>query len=116
MVGGEQLTAAVAIARPGARIALLGALAGQLAANRAGGSSPTEIDSYRLVVQGVTMRGYRGADHPDVPAEWERQFGQWLREGAIRFPYEAVQGIDRAPAVLQELIEGRHFGTVVVAP
>ncbi|NUP33751.1 MAG: NADP-dependent oxidoreductase [Streptomycetaceae bacterium] len=116
MVGGEQLTAAVTIARPGARIALLGALAGQLAANRAGGSSPAEIDSYRLVVQGMTMRGYRGADHPDVPAEWERQFGQWLREGTIRFPYEVVPGIDRAPSVLQEMIEGRHFGTVVVAP
>lgn len=116
MVGGEQLTAAVAIARPGARIALLGALAGQLAADRAGGSSPTEIDSYRLVVQGMTMRGYRGADHPDVPDEWEGKFGQWLRDGSMRFPYEALPGIDRAPSALQELIEGRHFGAVVVAP
>ncbi|MEU8135147.1 MDR family NADP-dependent oxidoreductase [Streptodolium elevatio] len=114
-VGGEQLTAAVANVRSGARIALVGALAGQLSGDRAGGSAPAEVDSYRLVVQGVTVRGYRGADHPDVPAEWERQFGQWLREDRIRFPYATVAGIDRAPSALQELIEGRHFGTVVVA-
>ncbi|MCF2533121.1 MDR family NADP-dependent oxidoreductase [Yinghuangia soli] len=114
-VGGEQLTATVAAARPGARIALVGALAGQLSGDRAGGSAPAEVDSYRLVVQGVSVRGYRGADHPDVPAEWEERFGGWLREGRIRFPYVALPGIDRAPAALQELIEGRHFGTVVVA-
>ncbi|MDI2126513.1 MDR family NADP-dependent oxidoreductase [Yinghuangia seranimata] len=113
-VGGEQLTAAVATARPGARIALVGALAGQLSGDRAGGSAPVEVDSYRLIVQGVSMRGYRGTDHPDVPAEWTERFGGWLREGRIRFPYVALPGIDRAPAALQELIEGRHFGSVVV--
>ncbi|MFF7251468.1 MDR family NADP-dependent oxidoreductase [Embleya sp. NPDC008237] len=115
-VGGEQLTAAVAAARPGARFALLGALSGQLSADRAGGSAPAEIDTYRLVVRGVSVRGYRGADHPDVPAEWEERFGAWLRDGRIRFPCVRVRGIDRAPAALQELLEGRHFGTVVVEP
>lgn len=114
-VGGEQLTAAVTAARSGARIALIGALAGQLSEDRAGGSAPAEVDSYRLVVQGITVSGYRGTDHPDVPDEWERRFGQWLREDRIRFPHTAIAGIDRAPAAFQELIEGRHFGTVVVA-
>ena len=113
-VGGEQLAAAVGAARHGARYALVGALSGQMSAQRAGGSAPVEIDSYRLVVKGVSLRGYSGADHPDVEKEWTARFGDWLRSGEIRFPHARIAGIDRAPLALQEMIEGRHFGAVVV--
>ncbi|MFC1403466.1 MULTISPECIES: NADP-dependent oxidoreductase [Streptacidiphilus] len=113
-VGGEQLTAAVGAARQGARFALVGAMSGQMSAQRAGGSAPVEIDSYRLVVRGVSLRGYSGADHPGVEAEWLGRFGGWLRTGEIRFPHARIAGIDRAPLALQEMIEGRHFGAVVV--
>lgn len=113
-VGGEQLSAALGAARQGARFALVGSLSGQLAAGRAGGSAPVEIDAFRLVVKGVSLRGYAGADHPDVEAEWTERFGSWLRSGEIRFPHVRIPGIDRAPQALQELIEGRHFGAVVV--
>ncbi|MFE4724041.1 MDR family NADP-dependent oxidoreductase, partial [Streptomyces sp. NPDC056728] len=51
-VAGEQLAAALGAARQGARFALVGALSGQLSAQRAGGSAPVEIDAYRLVVKG----------------------------------------------------------------
>ncbi|MER6537733.1 NADP-dependent oxidoreductase [Streptomyces sp900105755] len=113
-VGGEQLTAAVRTARRGARFALVGALSGQLSPNRGGGSSPTEIDTFRLVGQGVSLHGYSGQDHPDVAAEWTRRFGDWLRSGDITFPQARIPGMDRAPRALRELLEGQHFGTVVV--
>ncbi|WP_343234584.1 zinc-binding dehydrogenase [Streptomyces sp. ICC1] len=113
-VGGEQLAAAVGAARQGARFAPVGALSGQLAAGRAGGSAPVEIDAFRLVVKGISLRGYSGADHPDVEEEWTGRFGAWLRAGDIRFPHVRIPGIDSAPRALQELVEGRHFGAVVV--
>lgn len=113
-VGGEQLAAAVGAARQGARFALVGALDGQLSARRAGGSAPVEIDSFRIVVKGLSLRGYSGTDHPDVEEEWNGRFGTWLRSGEITFPHTRIPGIDRAPQALQELIEGRHFGAVVV--
>ena len=68
------------------------------------------------VLRGVSLRGYAGADHPEVAREWPARFGAWLRSGAIRFPHTAVTGIDRAPQALQDLIRGKHFGTVVVEP
>ncbi|MCX5166725.1 MDR family NADP-dependent oxidoreductase [Streptomyces antibioticus] len=113
-VGGEQLTAAVGAARRGARFALVGALSGQLAPDRDGGSAPAEIDTFRLVTLGVSLRGYSGVDHPDVPQEWTERFGGWLRSGEITFPYARITGMDRAPGALQELFEGRHLGTLVV--
>ncbi|MFI5863989.1 MDR family NADP-dependent oxidoreductase [Streptomyces sp. NPDC051546] len=113
-VGGEQLAAAVGAARHGARFALLGALSGQLAPGSAGASAPAEIDSFRLVVRGVSVRGYLGTEHPGVEQEWTGRFGAWLRSGEIRFPHVRIPGIDRAPQALRELTQGRHFGAVVV--
>ncbi|MYR98078.1 MULTISPECIES: MDR family NADP-dependent oxidoreductase [unclassified Streptomyces] len=113
-VGGEQLAAAVGAARQGARFALVGALSGQMSARRAGGSAPVEIDSFRIVVKGLSLRGYSGTDHPGIEEEWTGRFGAWLRSGEITFPHVRIPGIDRAPQALRELIEGRHFGAVVV--
>ncbi|MFC4012140.1 hypothetical protein ACFOY2_33235 [Nonomuraea purpurea] len=37
-----------------------------------------------------------------------------LRAGDITFPHVRVTGIENAPRALREVIEGRHFGTVIV--
>ncbi|MDQ1045016.1 NADP-dependent oxidoreductase [Streptomyces sp. V4I2] len=113
-VGGEQLTAALTAARRGARFVLVGALSGQLSPTRGGGSAPVDIDTFRVINQGITLRGYSGTDHPEVADEWATRFGDWLRSGEISFPHVRIPGIERAPQALQELFEGRHFGTVVV--
>lgn len=113
-VGGDQLTAALALARRGARVALVGALSGQLAPGRAGGSAPAEIDTYRLLIRGVSLHGYSGVDHPDVEREWTERFGGWLRSGEIRFAHTSITGMDQAPAALPDLIAGRHFGAAVL--
>lgn len=113
-VGGEQLAAALGAARRGARFALVGALSGQLSADRDGADAPARIDTFRLINLSVSLRGYSGMDHPDVEKEWTTRFGEWLRAGSLAFPHTRIPGIDRAPQALQELIEGRHFGAVVV--
>lgn len=113
-VGGDQLAAAVGAARQGARFALVGALSGQLSPTGAGATAPAWIDSYRLVLSGVSLRGYIGTDHPDVEAEWGERLAHWLRTGAIRLPLTRIEGIERAPRALEEVIEGRWLGTVVV--
>ncbi|MET8832197.1 NADP-dependent oxidoreductase [Streptomyces sp. NPDC004610] len=113
-VGGAQLTAAVTAARRGARFALVGALSGQLAADGSGAAGPSEIDAFQLIVKGMTVRGYTGVDHPEVEAEWAGRLAEWLRSGRIRVPLTRIPGIDQAPRALREMIDGRHFGTVVV--
>ncbi|GGY88232.1 NADP-dependent oxidoreductase [Streptomyces nitrosporeus] len=114
MVGGAQLRAAVEVARPGARFALVGALSGQLAPDGDGTTAPVGLDSYQLVVKRITMRGISGLDHPEVQEEWNRTFGGWLRSGEITFPHVRIAGMDGAARALHEVIGGRHLGTVVV--
>ncbi|MFD7133831.1 MDR family NADP-dependent oxidoreductase [Streptomyces sp. NPDC059894] len=113
-VGGVQLAAAVDAARQGARFALVGALSGQLDARGSGATAPARIDTFRLVVKGVSVRGYTGVDHPDVEAEWAGRLDGWLRSGRIRLPLTRFEGMEQAPRALPELTRGQTFGTVVV--
>ncbi|MFE6685781.1 MDR family NADP-dependent oxidoreductase [Streptomyces sp. NPDC057743] len=108
-VGGEQLTAALRVARRGARVALIGALAGQL-----GASATAEIDPHALITGGVTLRGAALYDHLDVIPEWLDVFGRELRNGTLTFPRAVLTGIDQAPRALGELLAGQHVGAVHV--
>lgn len=115
-VGGDQLAAAVTLARPHARFALLGATSAQLSPDPAALAAPVALDPVALVTRRLTLRGMDAGEHPEALAEWEQRFGAWLRAGAITFPHVVVDGIDAAPAALVDTIAGRHLGTVLVRP
>jgi NADPH-dependent curcumin reductase CurA len=110
-VGGEQLSAALAVARRGARVALVGTLSGQVSGDF---TATVEIDTGSLIVRGITLRGIAGVDHLDAVPQAMREFGQGLRDGTVVFPHTRLSGIDQAPRALCELLEGRHIGAVLV--
>lgn len=112
-VGGEMLAAAVAVARPGARFLLIGALAGQLSPQSPGTTAPVQLDSFPLILKRIVMRGF-SADDVDAQQEWLQRFGRWLREDRIRFPHVRIGGIHEAAQALLDLIDGKYLGTVVV--
>ncbi|MCM3886875.1 NADP-dependent oxidoreductase [Frankia sp. R82] len=109
-VGGEQLQAAVAVARPGARLVLVGALSGQLAPDRAGTVAPVSLDTFALILKHITLRGLDNT----ATTDWTDRFGDWLGRGEITFPSVRISGIEHAARALSETIQGRHFGTVLV--
>ncbi|QCP53616.1 NADP-dependent oxidoreductase [Trinickia violacea] len=113
-VGGEQLQAAVTVAREGARFVILGALSGQLAATGTGRTAPVEIDSIQFLLKRITMRGYSADDNPEAKDEWFERFAQWLRAGEVAFPHTVIDGLDDAPAALCDTVDGRYLGTVLV--
>ena len=115
-VGGEQLQAAIAAAREGARVVIVGTLSGQLASHGAGRTAPVELDSVQLLVKRITLRGYSADDHPEAYADWIQQFAQWLEADSIRFPHEIIDGLDHAPLALERVIRGEYFGTVLIKP
>jgi NADPH-dependent curcumin reductase CurA len=113
-VGGEQLAAAIESARSGARLVLVGALAGQLSPAGSGAAAPVELDTYRIILKGLRLHGFADQGEPAARAEWLAKFGRWLRAGEITFPHVRVSGIENAARTLHEVIGGRHVGTAVV--
>ena len=79
-VGAEDLQAAIATARPRARIALIGSLAGQLGPGN-GTTSAVELDSFQLIVKQLTLKGYSGGHDPALVREWRQRFACGLRSG-----------------------------------
>jgi NADPH-dependent curcumin reductase CurA len=114
LVGGEDLQAAVATARTGARFALIGALSGQLGTG-SGTTAPVEIDSFQLIVRQLRLTGYSGGHDPELVREWRTRFASWLRSGEIGFPHVLVPGINAAPQAFQDVVAGRHQGAVIIA-
>ena len=113
-VGGEQLQAAIATAREGARVLIVGALSGQLASRGAGRSAPVELDSVQLLLKRINIRGYSADDDADVRTEWTQRFAAWLRAGAIRFPHTLIRGLEQAPQACERVTRGDYLGAVVV--
>ncbi|MFF7458092.1 MDR family NADP-dependent oxidoreductase [Kitasatospora sp. NPDC008115] len=114
MVGGEQLTAAVDAARPGARFALIGALGGQMDPARRGADAPAVVDTFRLLARNVTVHGIGGQRYDALEPEWRGRLGEWLRGGELSVPRTVLTGIEQAPGALSRLIDGDVFGTTVV--
>ncbi|KPI24499.1 2-alkenal reductase [Actinobacteria bacterium OK074] len=110
-VGGEQLRAALAVARRQARFAIVGALAAQLSGDA---TAATPLSTFAIIARGVTLRGIAAIDHMDAREEYEAEFAHALREGTMSFPHARLQGIEQAPRALCELVEGRHVGAVLV--
>ena len=115
-VGGEQLEAAVPLARPHARFALVGGTSGQVSSDPAALARPVGIDLVTVVTRRVALRGMNAADHPEALPEWEARFGAWLRAGEVVHPHVVVDGIAAGPAALADAVAGRHLGTVLLRP
>jgi NADPH-dependent curcumin reductase CurA len=110
-VGGEQLRAGLALARPGARVALVGCLSGQA---DGGTTTPVELDTAALIARGITITGVSSLAHTAEIPQWEKEFGQAVRSGRLTVPQARLTGIEQAPRALCELLEGRYVGGVLV--
>lgn len=113
IVGGEQLEAAVSQAREGARLVLLGALSAELADKESTKFSPVEIDSFSLIVKGITMRGYSADRNPEVFSEWVTCLYDSTWDDMV-FPSTLFKGLKSAPLALQAACSGRACGVVIV--
>ncbi|MFC4586325.1 MDR family NADP-dependent oxidoreductase [Sphaerisporangium corydalis] len=109
-VGGEHLRAAVGAARPGARVALCGALAHQLGGARA----ETGLDLMTLIGRRVTLRGFTASDHPESRAAWIRDAERWRREGRLALPHTVVDGLAGAPGALLGLPAAEAVGVTLI--
>jgi NADPH-dependent curcumin reductase CurA len=108
-VGGEQLRAAVELARPGARFALCGALEQQ-----GGGAAGVQLDAFAVIAKRLSLLGFTAYDHPDLVARGEKEVVEWVRLGRLTVPSVRYRGLDQAPEALFALLDGRHTGNVLV--
>lgn len=115
MVGGGQLAAALEIVRHDARCVLLGAVSAELNPRSATLKAPVELDTFQLILRGVTMRGFSADEaSPALFDAWIDQGTAWRRAGLLHFPHSTFHGLDAAPLALEQACAGRLKGVVLV--
>jgi 2-alkenal reductase len=113
-VGGEQLQAAVTVARDNARFVITGTLSGQLATTGTGRVAPVALDSTQILLRKITIRGYSADDNPEARDEWFDRLPDWCRAGDIALPHIVIDGLAQATLALADTAQGRYFGMVVI--
>ena len=53
-------------------------------------------------------------DHFAKMGEFQREAGQWLRDGKLRYREEFVDGLANAPSAFMAMLKADTFGKVIV--
>jgi hypothetical protein len=62
----------------------------------------------------LTIKGFVIGDHFARMPEFQREAGQWLREGKLKYREEFVDGLRNAPAAFMAMLKAESFGKVIV--
>ena len=65
--------------------------------------------TYRLHIEGFIVR-----DFADMHGDFQRDMGQWVRDGRVKYKEHRVAGMENAPATLIGLLKGENFGKVII--
>ncbi len=63
-----------------------------------------------LLVKRASMQGFVILDHRDHYAQARKDLLQWVREGAIRYEEDILDGIEQAPGSIASLYRGENLG------
>ena len=109
-VSGDHLEAALGALRRSGRVALCGAVSQY----EDTGPTPGPGNLFRATANELTLRGFRGSSHVDRMGEMQREVGAWLRDGRLLYREWVVDGLERAPEALVDLLSGVTIGKTLV--
>jgi NADPH-dependent curcumin reductase CurA len=109
-VGGSHLEAALVAAKPFARFALCGMIAGYNATDLGEG-----VRGLMLAVgKQLRLEGFIVSSHGDMGPAFRREFAEWAAEGKIKWRETIEVGIERAPDAFLKLFKGENIGKMLV--
>jgi NADPH-dependent curcumin reductase CurA len=109
-VGGEHLEAALGALRRWGRVAICGAVSQY----QRSAPTPGPSNLFQAVANDLTLRGFRGSSYVEHMAETQRVVARWLSEGRLRYRETIVDGLERAPEALIDMLDGRTTGKTLV--
>ena len=109
--GGAPLDAALARMNVGGRIACCGNVSQYDRGGAAGG--PPGVPGL-LVTKRIRMEGFIDTDHFARRHQAERALAGWLRDGRLKAPMDIVEGFERVPQALVDLLHGRNRGKMMI--
>ena len=108
-VGGRLFAAVLRVINRGARIPLCGQISEYNATADPGGPNLRP-----LLIKRAMIKGFIVSDHPDRAPAFLKECAPLVKAGRLKYREDIVEGLDKAPAALIGLFEGRNFGKMLV--
>jgi NADPH-dependent curcumin reductase CurA len=109
-VGGELLDTMLRRLALHARVVLCGDIASYNS-----GEPPPALQNLRYIMgKRARMEGFNTLDHWDEYATAAADLARRVADGSLKFRYDVLDGLERAPEALVRLFAGEHLGKLVV--
>ena len=113
-VGGKVFEAVLPLLNDLARVPVCGRIANyNLTAPPPGPDQVARLMGLTLVRR-LTFRGFIVFDHLDRQPDFLRDVSAWVRDGAVRYREDVVDGLERAVPAFLGLLRGENFGKLLV--
>jgi NADPH-dependent curcumin reductase len=114
-VGGAIFEAVLPRLNLGARIPVCGLIAHYNESTPGPGPNKVPLLMRQILTRRLQLQGFLIFDHYATGFEtFLRDMTAWVAEGRMTVREDFVEGLERAPQALTDLLAGRHFGKVVV--
>ena len=114
LVGGDLLWAVLPLMNLHGRIPVIGGIAWYNLERPPEGPDRTPQLMRTILARRLKVDGLIVHDHARLEAEFRRTLAPLVREGRLRYREDVVQGLEKAPAALIGILEGRNFGKQLV--
>jgi len=108
-VGGAVQEAVFGLLNPHARVVMSGMIAQYNAAEFPPGPNLGFVVGKRVRIEGLVV-----SDKPERFAEWRALASPWVRDGSLKHRETVLDGLERAPEALRQVLRGGNFGKMLV--
>lgn len=114
-VGGKVLFAVLPLMNPFARIPVCGVVSWYNLTGLPEGPDFSPMIMGTILRMKIKMQGFIIFDNfPGLYPEFAKAMSGWIKEGKIQYKEQVVEGLENAPAALNDVLLGKSFGKVVV--
>jgi NADPH-dependent curcumin reductase CurA len=71
-------------------------------------------DMFSVLRKRLNLRGFIVSDFFAKFGDFQRDAGEWLRAGRLKYREDIVDGLENAPAALIGVLQGKNFGKMIV--
>lgn len=113
-VGEAVFAAVLPLLNPFARIPVCGLVAGYNATEPPPGPDLRPALMRAILTKRLHLQGFIVRDFAAQAETFRAEVGGWLKDGAVRYREDVIEGLENAPEAFIGLLKGRNFGKLVV--
>ncbi|CAG8527036.1 30702_t:CDS:2 [Gigaspora margarita] len=69
---------------------------------------------FQVITKRLLIQGFIASDHFQEMESFQKEMGEWLKQGKLKYKEDIVEGIQNAPQAFVNILTGKKFGKMIV--